>query len=155
MVYFIKDISVYQSAIRRDIHQNAHFLKETKQKCRGKIIIPALNYTESILATVSPLQMPDYSELQRIYFFDADVMRIGKNYNAYLNKECHCESGDYIAFMDFLYSQKDKVVFISDSSRISLIRNYCSIVRKREYYFEVTDSIATNANPAYIWRFKR
>lgn len=147
-----KNQTDYSKEIRSEIVRNKILFHSLEKEAAGFIIVPDINYTQVLQNRIFPFEKPDFLAFKKIYFLDADVLYVQKNYNKYLKKECRCDAMDYVAIMDFLLYKKEKVLFISSSSRLLQIANYCKIVRKREYHFEAIKT--TNTSEDYPVIFK-
>ena len=143
----------YITRLTNDLEANKNFGLALKKKYPGKIIVPGNEQKKMILFSLRPYQMHDFSTFSKFYLFDADVIYIQDNYNAYLRKECSCNAKDYIEFMDYLASKKDSVRIISSPDRIDVIKYYCKVVRNKDYNIVPIDSISVDGDEATVFTF--
>jgi len=153
-VIHFKQQQLYVADLSGKLQSRKKFTDELKRRYPGKILVPGNEQNQMILFSLRPFQMHDFSVFSRLYLFDADVIYIQDNYNAYLRKECNCNTKSYTDFMDFLESKKESVIIISDPERVEVMKYYCSVVRKKNYNIVPIDSFSVEGNSATVYTFK-
>jgi hypothetical protein len=153
LIFQIGTMSDYRDRLLYENLQNKLFKTALDEKCEEKIVVPDLHFTQHVINYFQPFQKPDFSQFNRLYMFDFDVMYLEENYNRYLSKECHCNANDYINLMEFFRSKKDDVIFVSEPERMNSIQEYCRVVRNHHYNFNIIDSVEAGNQKAYLYAF--
>jgi|GEM_PF-4524965 len=121
-------------------------------KCRDKIIVPGLSQSPIYMANFFPFEKPDFSVYRSIYYFDTDVLFWQLTYNEWVTRDCKCETGDVVSFMDYL--SDNKAAYITTKDRIEKLQTYCSAIRKVDYTFTITDSLEYNNKLLYVFEIE-
>lgn len=126
---------------------------EIAQKYPNRIIVPGMNLSSVYMANFFPFERPDFSAHKHIFLFDTDTFFWQENYNNWVKKECNCDTGDMVSFLDYL-SEND-AVYIGSKERTQAIQTYCSDIRKTDYNFNILDSLQSNGEWNYYFSINR
>lgn len=124
----IVDEYLYTEQMMANIHE------ELNQNFQNKIIV--LNITSTPLVHTRPLQKSDMAYKNTYLIYDGLVIMLD-SYKKMLEKKIG--SSKFIDFYDYLYKNKENVVFISDDSRRKLFAEYLHILHDRDYDLQLMD----------------
>lgn len=118
-------------------------IEEVNEIGKGKILLLDVNSSALIHGTTfSLVKLPNIS---KILLYDMGELALIPNYKKYLDKECHCNSSHVPEFYQYLYENREQVLFISTDSRINFIQNYLRIVHHLGFRFaKITGEMKVN-----------
>lgn len=109
---------------------------------KGETLLINPSSFQSFTSSQRPFTVFDYSEFDKLYFYESQIASLLPGYREFLEKECNCSVWNFSNFYRYLLDNNNpKIVYaLSTDSRMDLIRRYLETIHDYKIAYSVIDS---------------
>lgn len=109
---------------------------------KGETLLINPSSFQSFTSSQRPFTVFDYSEFDKLYFYESQIASLLPGYREFLEKECNCSVWNFSNFYRYLLdSNNPKIVYaLSTDSRMDLIRSYLETIHGYKIAYSVIDT---------------
>jgi len=126
---------------------NERVLTKISKLCNDKILL--LDVTSPIFTFSSPISLVQLPGVKKVLFYDNGQLAFLPKYKKYLDETCKCNSSKANEFFNFLISNKQNIVFISNDERLNFISGYVKIIHNIDLRYDKRGFIYGNKESLY------
>lgn len=117
---------------------NHKLLTSIRAYGKDKILVPdAYGFMILYFDNYKPFQRGSFDSFKNVFLMDMETFSLKPDYRTFLNKNCNCNSTNLGQFYNYLYENKDDVIFLSCNKRLRLFESYLKTVHKKNYRFKL------------------
>lgn len=123
--------------VRKKIHLQSLAVKEFLAMTKDKIVV--MDSYSIAIYWGSVYHIVDLREIDKIVYYDFGQMPIIPEYKEILDKACHCNSRNPVAFYGWLQKNSKNVLIVSTDQRTAFIEKYMQVIKSYKIKFLKND----------------